>query len=292
MEQLGATAFQLQSYRWPIIGWMEDLARVSLEDAEFYYRTHYNPSNAFIVVVGDFKKEDLLPRIERAFGSIPKGEAPDQDRPIDPPQSGERRIIVKKEAQLPYLIKAFHVPNIREPDSYVLEVIATLLSSGKSSRLYRSLVREKRLVLSIEADHSLLSRDPDLFLIAADPLPGQDVLEVEKAVNEELARLHKEPVSEYELEKAKNQLEASHIFGRDSLFYQAMILARHEMAFSWRAVDDYIQSIRKVTAENIKRVASRYLIRDNQTVATLIPLPPKEIRPKPEEFSIKTKMFR
>jgi zinc protease len=292
MEQLSATAFQLQPYRWPIIGWMEDFARVSLEDAASYYRTHYNSSNAFIVVVGDFKKEDLLPRIERAFGSIPKGEAPDQDRPIDPPQSGERRIIVKREAQLSYIIKAFHVPNIREPDSYVLEVIATLLSGGKSSRLYRSLVREKRLVLSIEADHSLLSRDPDLFLIAADPLPGQDVLEVEKAVNEELARLHKEPVSEYELEKAKNQLEASHIFGRDSLFYQAMILARHEMAFSWRAVDDYIQSIRKVTAEDIKRVASRYLIRDNQTVATLIPLPPKEIRPKPEEFSIKTKMFR
>jgi zinc protease len=292
MEQLGTTAFQLQPYRWPIIGWMEDLARLSPEDAGAYYRTHYKPANAFIVVVGDFKKEDLLPRIERAFGSIPKRATPDQDRPIDPPQSGERRIIVKREAQLPFLIKAFHVPNLREPDSYVLEVIATLLSGGKSSRLYRSLVREKRLVLSIEADHSLLSRDPDLFQIAAEPLPGQDVHEVEKAVDQELARLHKEPVAEYELEKAKNQLEASHIFGRDSLFYQAMILARHEIALSWRAVDDYIQSIRKVTTGDIRRVASRYLIRDNQTVATLIPLPPKEEKPKREEFSIKTRMFR
>jgi len=292
MEQLGATAFQLQPYRWPIIGWMEDLARLSAEDAEAYYRTHYNPANAFIVVVGDFKKEDLLSRIQQAFGSIPKGIAPEQYRPIDPPQSGERRIIVKREAQLPYLVKAFRVPNLREPDSYVLEVIATLLSGGMSSRLYRRLVREKRLALDIEADHSLLSRDPNLFLVAVEPLPAQDVREVEKAVDEELTRLHKEPVTEYELEKAKNQLEASYIFGQDSIFYQAMILARHEMALSWRAVDDYIQSIRNVTAEDIKLVASRYLIPDNQTVATLIPLPPKEGKPKSQEFSIKTKMFR
>jgi zinc protease len=292
MEQLGAAAFQLQPYRWPIIGWMKDLSRLSPKDAEVYYRTYYNPANAFIVVVGDFKKEDLLPRIERAFGSAPKGVAPDQERPIDPPQSGERRIIVKREARLSYLIKAFHVPNLREPDSFVLEVIATLLSGGKSSRLYRTLVREKRLALDIEADHSLLSRDPDLFLVAAEPLPGRDVLEVEKALDQELARLHKEPVTEYELNKAKNQLEASYIFGQDSIFYQAMLLARHEIALSWRAIDDYIQSIRKVTPEDVKRVASRYLIQSNQTVATLIPLTPKEGKPEPEGFSLKTKMFR
>jgi zinc protease len=292
MEQLGAAAFQLQPYRWPIIGWMEDLSRLSPKNAEAYYRTYYNPANAFIVVVGDFEKEDLLPRIERAFGSAPKGVAPDQERPIDPPQSGERRIIVKREARLPYLIKAFHVPNLREPDSYVLEVIATLLSGGKSSRLYHTLVREKRLALDIEADHSLLSRDPNLFLVAAEPLPGRDVLEVEKALDQELARLHKEQVTEYELKKAKNQLEASYIFGQDSIFYQAMLLARHEIALGWRAIDDYIQSIRKVTAEDIKRVASRYLVQDNQTVATLIPLPPKEGKPKREGFSIKRKMFR
>jgi zinc protease len=199
---------------------------------------------------------------------------------------------VKREARLPYLIKAFHVPNLREPDSYVLEVIATLLSGGKSSRLYHTLVREKRLALDIEADHSLLSRDPNLFLVAAEPLPGRDVLEVEKALDQELARLHKEQVTEYELKKAKNQLEASYIFGQDSIFYQAMLLARHEIALGWRAIDDYIQSIRKVTAEDIKRVASRYLVQDNQTVATLIPLPPKEGKPKREGFSIKRKMFR
>ncbi len=292
MEQLGATAFQLQPYRWPIIGWMEDLARLTLEDTTAYYQTFYNPANAFLVVVGDFKGEDLFPKIEKAFGSIPGGVAPNQDRSIDPPQSGERRLIVKREAQVPFLVKAFHVPNLRDPDSYVLEVIATLLSGGKSARLYQSLVRQKRLAFSVETDHSVLSRDPDLFLIAAEPLPGQDVAEIETALDLDLERLQKEPVGEYELEKAKNQLEASHVTGQDSVFLQAMLLARYEIALDWRIVDDYIPSIREVTSEDIQRVASRYLIPDNQTVATLIPLPAKEGKPEPEKFSIKTKIFQ
>ncbi len=154
IEQVMATAFQIQPYRWPIIGWMEDIARFTLDDLKTYYKTYYNPVNTFLVVVGDFKKEELLAKIEKAFGSYPKGVAPEQEKDIDPPQMGERRIFVKKEAQLPFLVMGYHVPNLREPDSYVLEIIATILSGGKSSRLYQSLVREKRLVLSADADHS------------------------------------------------------------------------------------------------------------------------------------------
>ena len=207
-EQIEAAAFQIQPYHWPTIGWMEDIARFTLEDLKSYYRTYYNPINAFLVVVGDFKKEDLLPRIEKAFGSYPKGAMPNQERDKDPPQNGERRIFVKKEAQLPYIVMGYHVPNLRKPDSYVLEVIEVILSGGKSSRLYQSLVREKRLVLSADADHSLLSRDPSLFYLSADLLPGKDVTEVEKALDQEVERLQREPVGERELEKAKNQLEA------------------------------------------------------------------------------------
>ena len=139
----------------------------------------------------------------------------------------------------------YHVPNLREPDSYALEVIATLLSAGKSSRLYQSLVREKRLVLSADADHSLLSRDPSLFYLSAELLPGKEVVEVEKALDQEVERLKKELVGAQELEKAKNQMEASFVFGQDSLFYQAMLLARNEITLTWRAIDDYLPSIRK-----------------------------------------------
>jgi zinc protease len=291
-EQVEATAFQAQPYHWPIIGWMEDIARFTLGDLKAYYKTYYNPINAFLVVVGDFKKEELLPKIEKAFGSYPKGIAPHQERDKDPPQIGERRIFVKKEAQLPFLEMGYHVPNFREQDSYVLEVIATVLSGGKSSRFYQTLVREKRLVLSADADHSLLSRDPSLFYISADLLPGKEVAEVERAFDQEIDRLQRERVGEQELEKAKNQLEAAFIYGQDSLYYQAMLLAQHEIALSWKTIDDYIPSIRKVTPEDIQRVAQKYLAPDNRTVGILIPLPPKEGKPSPAGPSGKERIVR
>jgi zinc protease len=292
IEQVMSTAFQTQPYHWPVIGWMEDIARFTLEDLKAHYKTYYNPINAFLVIVGDFKKEELLPKIVEAFGSYPKGVAPNQERDKDPPQIGERRIFVKKEAQLPFLLMGYHVPNLREQDSYVLDVIATILSGGKSSRLYQSLVREKRLVLSADADQSLVSRDPSLFTLSADLLPGKEVAEVEKAFDQEIERLQREPVGGKELKKVKNQVEASFIFGQDSIFNQAMLLARHEIAFSWKAIDDYLPSIRKVTPEDIQRVARKYLIPDNRTVGILIPLPPKEGKPLPAGGPIKEHVVR
>jgi zinc protease len=291
-EHMEATAFLTSPYHWPTIGWKEDIERFTLDDLKAYYRTYYNSVNAILVVVGDFKREELLPKIEKAFGSIPKGIAPNQERDVDPKQIGERRIFVKKEAQLPYLVMGYHVPNLREPDSYALEVIATVLSAGKSSRLYQSLVREKRLVLSADADHSLLSRDPSLFYFSAELLPGKEVAEVEKALDQEVERLKKELVGAQELEKAKNQIEASFVFGQDSLFYQAMLLAQHEIALTWRAIDDYLPSIRKISPEDIQRVARKYLIPDNRTVGVLIPLPPKEGKPAPEGSSTRERMIR
>jgi zinc protease len=278
-EQLEATVFQIQPYHWPIIGWMEDIARLTLEDLKAYYKTYYNPVNAFLLVVGDFKREDLLPKIEKTFGSIPKGTEPEQKKVLDPPQPGERRIFVKREAQLPYIAMGYRAPNLREPDSYVLLVISAILSGGKSSRLYQSLVREKQLAFGADAEQSLLSRDPSLFYITANPLPGKEVAEVEKALDQEVERLQKELVVEKELEKAKNQLEASFIFGQDSLFYQAMLLAQHEISTTWKAIDDYLPSIRKVSPEDVRRVAKKYLVPENRTVGILIPLPPREEKP-------------
>lgn len=291
-EQLNAAAFQISPYHWPIIGWMEDIKRFTLEDVKAYYRTYYNPSNSFLVVVGDFKTDALLPEIEKYFGSIPKGTTPDQKRDKDGPQLGERKIFVKKEAQLPYLLMGYHVPNLTSPDSYVLEVIAEILSSGKSSRLYKELVHDKQLVLDADADNSLLSHDPDLFAFSAEPLPGKDVTEIEKALDQEIERLKTEPVSAHELQKAKNQIEAAFIYGQDSLFYQAMLLARYEIDLSWRSIDDYLPSIRKVTQEDIMRVAKKYLIPDNRTVGILIPLPLKKEQPSPAGIPAQDRMIR
>ena len=292
LEQFEATAFQIQPYHWPIIGWMEDIARLTLEDLKSYYRTYYNPVNAFIVAVGDFKKEDLLPHIEKGFDSYPRGIPPNQEVGRESPQIGERRIFVKKEAQLPSILMGYHVPNIKDPDGYVLEVIGMLLSAGKSSRLYQSLVRDKRLVLDADADYSLLSRDPGLFYLSADPLPGKEVAEVEKALDQEIERLQQEKVETRELEKVKNQLEASFIYAQDSIFSQAMLLARYEIVEDWRAADEYLPSIRKVTPEDIQRVAKRYLTPDNRTVGFVIPMPSKEGMPPPGGPSTREEMIR
>jgi zinc protease len=271
---------------------MEDIRRFTIDDVRAHYKKYYNPSNSFIVVVGDFKKEEMFQKIEKAFGSIPKGTAPEQKRDIDPPQAGERRIFVKREAQLPSIVMGYHVPNLTQPDSYALEVLATVLSGGKSSRLYRSLVVEKQLAFSVDADNPLLSKDPELFYVSADLLPGKEVADAEKALDDEIERVRKTAVTEKELKKAKNQLEASFIYAQDSLFYQAMLLAQHEIASGWKKIDDYLPSIGRVTAGDIMRVADRYLNKDNRTVGILIPLRPTQGKAEPPGSSGKERMVR
>ncbi|HME44062.1 MAG TPA: pitrilysin family protein [Syntrophorhabdales bacterium] len=286
-EQLEATAFQSQPYHWPVIGWMQDIARLTLDDLKSYYQRYYNPANAVLVVVGDFRKDELLSRIERFFGTIPKGARPEEQVSLEEPQQGGRRTIVKKEARLASLVMGYHVPNLREQqrqgsqqDSYALEVVEALLGSGESSRLQTSLVRSKKLALGVGVNHPLLSKDPSLFSISADVLPDKDVADVEKAIDEEIERLQREPVSERELQKAKNKMEAGFVFHQDSLFSQAMELAQYEMVLSWRNIDEYLPGIRKVSAEDVQRVAKRYLVPDNRTVAVLVPLPPKGSAPR------------
>ncbi len=292
LEQLEATAFQIQPYHWPTIGWMEDISRFTLEDLKAYHRAYYNPANAFLVIVGDFRKKEIMPVIEKAFASVPKGKAPDQNKDQEQPQQGERRILVKKEAQLPFLVMGYHVPNLQATDSYALEVLSSILSNGKSSRLYRSLILEKELALAADTDYSLVSRDPGLFYVTVEPLPGKDTGDVEKALNHEIELLQKEPVGKHELEKAKNQLEASFIYGQDSLFYQAMLLAQYEIVSDWRTIDDYIPSIRKVTAEDVMQAAKKYLVADNRTVGILIPLPVAKGRPSQSSPAGKDRAIR
>jgi zinc protease len=278
-EQLAAAAFLIQPYHWPVIGWMQDIARYTVGDLKKHYKTYYVPVNAFIVLAGDFKKEAVLPMIEEAFGATPAGIAPDQRQDKEEPQLGERRIIVRKEAQLASIEKAYHVPNLRSPDSYVLEVIAALLSAGESSRLNQTLVRDKQLALSVSADNELVSRDPNLLTVSADILPGKTADVTEKALLAEIELLQKTPVGMRELEKAKNQLEAGFTFAQDSIFAQAMLVATYEIASSWRDADTYVPAIRAVSASDVKRVAQKYLVPENCVTARLDPIPSAEKKP-------------
>ncbi|HEY3277069.1 MAG TPA: pitrilysin family protein [Syntrophorhabdaceae bacterium] len=271
-EQVMATAFQVQPYHWPTVGWMEDIEAITLDDLKAYYRQYYSPSNAFLVVTGDFRSDLLLARIEKTFGSIPRRDVPDPRNSTKEIQEGERRVTVRKEARLPYLAVAYHVPNLGSPDGYVLEVISKILAGGKSSRLYEKLVREKGLALYASAANYLLSHDPNVFLFSVTPLAKKDLAKVEEALDEEIGRLKKELVSSEELTKAKNQAEAGLVYGQDSCFSQAMMLGQNEIARDWRKIDEYIPSIQKVTAQDILRVARLYFVPENRTVGVLAPV--------------------
>lgn len=280
-EQFRAAAFQAQPYQWPVIGWMQDLQRLRLEDARDFYAKWYRPENAFIVIVGDVVPEEILPQLEQSFGSIASRQPPPRFAYADPPRKGELRLEVKKPAELPFLIMGYPVPNLHEPDSYTLEVIAALLSKGKSARFYETLVRGAQVALRAEARHPLLSLDPDLFTVSVEPRPDVALPELENAVERQLRNLREEPVTSEDLQRAINQLEADFVFQQDSLFFQAMLLARYEINGNWRMIDEYLPAIRRVTAADIRRVANTYLIRDRRIVGMLKPLPLEETAAPP-----------
>jgi zinc protease len=272
-ELVSSTAYSAHPYQWPTIGWMNDLKQLTRADALAFYHTYYEPENAFIVCVGDFSTAQLEAQIDAAFGPVPAGALPPGVRAVEPEQQGERRVVLKREAELPFVTLAYHVPNLSSPDGAALEVLAALLGGGKSSRLHQHLVYDKRLARDAGTSYELTSVDPGLFLAYAQPLPGKSAAELEKQLLAELAAVQSKPISARELLKATNQLEASFVLGQDSLFYQALMLGQYELAGGWRQADRYVPTIRAVTADDLQRVAGAYLTAANRTVATLEPLP-------------------
>lgn len=271
-EKMMEVAFLNHPYRIPTIGWMNDLTNMKVEDLKVHYDTYYVPNNATIVVVGDFDSEKMFSEIKKHFGSIPKGAEPRKVTIEEPSQKGERRLYLKKEAELPVLIAGYHVPALTHKDSYPLSVLELTLSAGKSSRLYKSLVYEKQIALYAGGDYSMVSTDPSMFYLYAASMPGKPVEELEKALYAEIDKFKTEPVTEKELTKAKNQIEASFIMGQDSNFNRAMLLGQYETVASWKLLDKYVDEIRKVTAEDVMRVAKQYFSEDNRTVGILVPV--------------------
>ena len=272
VEQMMATAFMAHPYQWPVIGWMADLGNLTRDDLAEHYRTYYAPNNATIVVVGDFDSVAVLRSIERYFGAIPRGPAVPSVGAVEPQQFGEKRVVVRREAELPAVFAGYKAPTLKDPDSYALNVLQGILSSGKSSRLYRSLVYERQIALYAGGDYDDVSVDPNLFYLYAGVMPGRTTDEVEKALYAEIERFKNEPVTDDELQKAKNQAEASFIMGQDSVFYQAMLLGQYETVSDWRLLEKYLDGIRAVTKDDIQRVAKRYFTEDNRTVGILLPV--------------------
>lgn len=282
VEVLFAQAYLSHPYHWPVIGWFADLEAMSLEDLQRHYDTYYSPNNATLIVVGDIKADTLLPIIKHLFEPIPKGPSPKTTLAVEPQQRGERRFTLKREAQVPFVMLGFRVPNYSSDDSYALDILESILSHGKSSRLYQSLVYDQKNSLAVGAEYSLMQTDPSLFYFYALVNPGARVDAVEDALYREITRLQNELPTELELQRAKNQVEAAHVFEQDSNFRRAMLLGQSEsIGAGWRRVDQFLERIRAVTAKDIQRVAKQYLNPDNRTVGILIPQPPKAAEPQP-----------
>jgi zinc protease len=275
VETLFAQAFLMHPYHWPIIGWFPDLDAMTREDLKRHYDTYYVPNNATLVVVGDIKAETLLPTIRQLFEPIPKKPVPPAPTVVEPEQIGERRVVVKREAQVPFIMAGYRVPNYTSEDSYPLTVLESILAGGKSARLYRSLVYEQKIALAAGAEYSRLQADPELFYCYLVLKPGEKLEAAERALHREIERLQAEPPSDVELQRAKNQVEAAYIFGQDSNFRQAMLLGQAEtVGAGWRDVREFVGRLRTVTAADVQRVARKYFSEDRRTVGLLIPAPP------------------
>lgn len=270
-EVASAVAFTIHPYRRPVVGWMEDIQNLTRQDLVDFYKLYYAPNNAFIVVVGDFSTDEILPKIKAAFGKIPRGAEPPKVQVTEPEQRGERKVNLKKEAELPFVLQFYRAPNLKSPDSFALDVLSVVLAGGRSSRLHHEMVYQKRLVRGVDADYSGVSVDPMGFSIYAQLLPGIEPANVEREMDRLVDKVKTELVSERELQKAKNQIEAAFVFAQDSIYGQAMKIGLYEAAGGWRQMESYLDGMRKVTREDIRRVAKQYLDRDRRTVGTLIP---------------------
>ncbi|HLI78775.1 MAG TPA: pitrilysin family protein [Candidatus Binataceae bacterium] len=266
-----AQAYIEHPYHWPTIGWMHDIQGLTLDDALAFHAIYYSPQNALIVTVGDFDADKVMKQISEQFGSIKNGPKPPPFDQIEPPQEGERRVILRHAANLPAIEESFHVPNLKNPDAYPLEVLSEVLADGKSSRLYQDLVIEKRLVVGTSAGSNMLSFDAPLFTFSAQMRPNVKADEVLAEVDRQIKMLQDKPVGADELQKAKNLEQAEFVYGQDSIFNQAMQLGTYELLGNYKMIDQYIPSIDNVTAADVQRVAQKYLVKDNRTVAILEP---------------------
>ena len=282
-EQFQSTAFKAHPYARPVVGWMNDLENMTAADAREWYRNWYAPNNATLVVVGDVKAQEVLKLAKLHFGKLKAKKLPARKPQTEPPQMGERRLVVKAPGKLPYLAMGYHVPTLVDKvttpeqawEPYALDVLAGVLSGNDSARLNQKLVRETSIALDVGAGYDSTSRGREaLFELVATPSEGKTVVELEAALIAQIELIKTGGVTQQELDRVKAAVIAADVYQRDSMFYQAMQIGQLEtMNYSWRLLKEYPEKLKAVTSEQIQAVAKKYLIKDNMTVATLDPQP-------------------
>ena len=283
-EALNAAAFVAHPYHHPIVGWMDDLEHMTVEDAKAWHDRFYAPNNATMVVTGDVDAQQVKALAEKYFGKIPAKSIPVTRPQNEPLQQGMRRIIVKAPAENPYVALAFKAPTLRDvekdDDVHALEVLSAVLDGFDNARLPARLVRTERVANSAGASYSSNARGPVLFVLDGTPAAGTTTEQLEKLLRAEVQRIAQDGVTEEELKRVKNQLIASQIYKRDSVFGQAMEIGVMEMTgISHKQIDRIIEKLGQVTARQVQAVAGKYFNDDQLTVATLVPLPLADKKP-------------
>jgi zinc protease len=269
-EQLRAAAYIAHPYHWPVVGWPSDIEAWTMDDLRAHYKMGYAPNNCTMVVVGDATDAAVMALAKKYLEPIPSQPPPPAVRTKEPEQLGERRIVVRKPAQLPIQLFAYHIPNAKDPDMTALDVLDAVLTQGQSSRLYKRLV-DSQLALSAggRAQDSL---DPGLFTFNITPRSGVDPARTEAALFEELEKVRTAPIPEDELRKAKNQMLAQHYRQLKTIAGRANLLGSYEVFHGdYNKLFTSDKDIEAVTAADLQRVAQKYFSPSNRTVATLIP---------------------
>lgn len=278
-EAFQGVLYRAHPYSRPVVGFMNDLENMTADDAREWYRNWYAPNNAIVVVVGDVKAEEVYKLAKQHFGKLKPKVLPVRKPQVEPAQIGERRVVVKAPAKLPYLLMGYHVPALNNPETdwepYALEVLAGVLSGNPAARLNQRLVRESQLAVDASAGYDIMARGrQSVFALDATPSEGKTVAQIEAALLQQVEQIKETGVTVEELERVKAGVIAADVYKRDSMFYQGMQIGTIEtIGFSWKILEDYPKKLRAVTPEQVQAVAKKYLLKDNLTIATLDPQP-------------------
>ena len=270
-EQLQATAFIAHPYQWPVVGWMSDIEHWTMEDLKHHFQMGYAPNNATMVVVGDVTADEIFQLCEKYIEPLPQHAPPPSVTTVEPEQMGERRIVVRKPAELPLVRMAYHVPQTNSPDFYALNILMTVLVHGESSRMYQRLVDKDQLALDVSLSIAS-SFDPTVAKLSVQPKQGIDPQKCEAAVYEELEKVKKSGITDQELEKAKNIRLVEFYQQMRTINGRANTIGTYEVFFGdYHKLFEAAKNYGAVTKEDVQRAAQKYFGPNNRTVATLIP---------------------
>ena len=270
-ETLFKMAFEVHSYGWPTIGWMEDITAITLADCQAFYRRHYAPNNAVVVVVGDVDTEQLLALVQRFYGHLPSAEIPPETIRIEPPQQGEKRQQLALPLAAAKALMAWHAPAASDPAFPALEVLNEILVGGDSARLYRALVTDLELCSEVSAGTSGWAQ-PGLYEVGLTLHPGGDLAAAERELDRLLAAVVEAPVTAREIQKAINGIEAGFLRGAADTGTRARRLGNAEVTTGdYREYWHHQAALRRVTPHDVHAVAQRVLQRTNRTVMVGVP---------------------